>query len=33
METRTLGHIALAGAAAAMLASCSGLNYYAQAAR
>lgn len=33
MKTRTLTHIALAGAAAALLASCSGLNYYAQAAQ
>lgn len=33
MKTRTLRHIALAGAAVAMLASCSGLNYYAQAAQ
>ena len=33
MKTRTLRQIALAGAAASLLASCSGLNYYAQAAR
>ena len=33
MKTRTLKHIALAGAAAGLLASCSSLNYYAQAAR
>lgn len=33
MKTRTLRHIALAGIAVALLASCSGLGYYAQAAR
>lgn len=33
MKTRTLRHIALAGFAVASLASCSGLNYYVQAAR
>ena len=33
MKTRTLRHIALAGFGVALLASCSGLNYYAQAAR
>lgn len=33
MKMKTLRHIALAGTAAAMLASCSSLNYYAQAAQ
>jgi len=31
--SRTVRHVVLAGVAAAMLASCSGLNYYAQAAQ
>jgi predicted aminopeptidase len=33
MKIKTLRQIALAGAAAAMLAGCTGLNYYAQAAQ
>ena len=32
MKNKTL-RLALAGAAAAMLASCTGINYYAQAAK